>query len=86
MCDIAQSLGMHTIFIRYNPDPYKTKGRRYNPSDTKRKEFLMRVIEHCKKEIPTSETCYLRLSKLYFDGFSNSDFKLDDIDILKLAI
>lgn len=79
MCDIAQSLGMHTIFIRYNPDAYKTKGNKYNPSSTKRKEYLMKVIDYCKKEIPMPETCYLRLTKLYFDEFS--EFKLDDFKI-----
>ena len=86
MCDIAQSLGMHTIFIRYNPNSYRTNGIKYEPSDTKRKDYLMRVINYCKKEIPIEDTCYLRTTKLYFDNFSESNFKLEDIDIFNLAI
>ena len=85
MCEIAQSLGIHTIFIRYNPDQYKTDKHKYSPSDAKRKEYLMRVLKYCKEEIPDEDTSYLRLVKLYFDGFKESDFKLEDIDIYELA-
>lgn len=85
MCDIAQSLGMPSIFIRYNPDEYKTNKRKYNPTNYDRKKYLMSVIKHCKEKKPEKECEYLQLTKLYFDGFQKNTFELIPMDIVKLV-
>lgn len=84
MCDIAQSLGIPSIFIRYNPDPYKTSGRRYHPREGTRKKYLLDVIRQCKVSPPKQESEYLRVCKLYFDGFNKTTI-IDNVDLVKMS-
>jgi hypothetical protein len=76
MWEIAQSLGLPTIFIRYNPDAYKSKYRdyhkTYNPLPCARKKMLFHVLEFAKNAVSTQESEYLRIIKLYYDGFDKT--------------
>jgi hypothetical protein len=52
MVNISQSLGMKTVFIRYNPDSYKLRGKRQRVSTTERHRELKRRLDnfiHCIK-------------------------------------
>ena len=83
MCDIAQSLGLPTIFVRYNPDSYKTKGKRYDPRDGTRKKYLMRMLKYVKSLTPVDESEYLRICKIYYDGFVRDNFEMEVVDLLE---
>jgi len=85
MCDIAQSLGLPTIFVRYNPDSYLTNKKRYNPREGTRKKYLMSVLSHTKELIPKDESEYLRECKIYYDGFRKDHFELITIDLLEVS-
>ncbi len=66
MVNISQTLGMRTIFIRYNPDPYidDTK-KKYNPNPTIRKNILFKCIDRYKK-IPNH---YCEAEYLFYDNY-----------------
>ena len=63
MINISQSLGMPTIFIRYNPDKYKSVNQAMN---TKRHEILINWIKHLEKEPPD---VYCKALYLFYDEY-----------------
>lgn len=76
MWEIAQSLGLPTIFVRYNPDKYKSRYRdyhkTYNPLPSARKKMLFEALTRAKTFEITKDTKYLQTLKIYFDGFNKS--------------
>ena len=81
MVEISQSLGLPTIFIRFNPDQYTKDGVKYDPSDNERRKHLLKVLNWCRELVPPS---YLSVIHLYYDGFVK-EFKLTPIDVVELA-
>ena len=78
MLDIAQALGLNTIFIRYNPDAYKTpKGRIGRESNNKREEKLINTIKIYQKAIPLN---FLNVIYLYYDGWKGN-IELIELDM-----
>jgi len=72
MFNIGQTIGEPTIFIRYNPDKYKTFKKTYNPSFKKRmkilKQYLDCAINFKHKDI--AKLGYLSFIRLYYDGWN----------------
>ena len=78
MWDIAQALGMPTVFIRYNPDPYKTKGKRFDPPLETREHALVAWIRRFQTLEPTGH--FLQAMYMFYDEFTiPEDCKLDPV-------
>jgi hypothetical protein len=41
----------------------------------------MSILKHCKEEIPKEEKEYLRMTKIYFDGFKEEDYQIRNNEI-----
>jgi EsV-1-7 cysteine-rich motif len=70
MRNISESYHMPTLFVRYNPDEYKTTDNE-QVSERKRLERLKKVIQECKEYERIN--CVVGIIKLYFDGWKESD-------------
>ena len=67
MINVGQSLGMPTIFIRYNPDRYKTLSGRVETNEYKRMTSLKTQIEYwTSKQPPMDGCCYV--TYLYYNN------------------
>ena len=70
MKNIGQSLGGPKVwFIRYNPDPYRTDGDQYDPTQIRRHKSLLRTIKHCLAN-PPPETDFVTARYLYYNGYT----------------
>ena len=70
MVNISQSLMKPTIFIRYNPDPYKKNDelkRSEHENHNKRMEVLANIVD---KYLKTPPDVYLSVTYLFFDGWN----------------
>lgn len=81
MVNLSQTIGMPTVFIRYNPDPFKINGKTHNEPLHKRRETLLSWVQHIKKEIPIS---YLSFFRLYFDNYDKT--KIQPIEIIPMHV
>ena len=70
MVDIYTSLGMRTIFIRYNPDVIRINGKVHKIFKKNRMKVLLEKVKECINTIPEKE---LTVYKLYY----NCDDKKD---------
>ena len=67
MCDIGYSLGMRTVFIRFNIDKYKPVEGKAETREYKRFEKLKQVIEYFHQDVlPTDVACCV--TYMYYDG------------------
>jgi hypothetical protein len=46
MVNIQQSLGLYTVFLRFNPDPYKINNKTVPTTSKKRLDHLLSRIKH----------------------------------------
>ena len=70
MKNISQSLGGPKVwFLRYNPDVYRTNGRKYNPRQKTRHKTLLRNLKFCLSTNPP-ETVFITARYLYYNGYS----------------
>ena len=87
MGELAQALGLPTIFIRYNPDEFKgPKGRKIFSTEFKRKKLLLNQLSRCKthsillndseggktESIENFNKDFIIVLYLYYDGFDES--------------
>lgn len=82
MVNISQSLGMPTIFIRYNPDKYTgARGKTYNPTFNTRIKALKTVLDNClNMDInDVKERGYLSMIQLYYDGYGGGKYDFTTI-------
>jgi hypothetical protein len=67
MVNLNEDLMRKTVFVRYNPDAYKTSGRKQNPNWSTRtdllRKWLLRAFEF-REDMATME-----IVRLYFDDF-----------------
>lgn len=70
MINISQSLGMPTVFIRYNPDSYIKNGIRYCPDITERTSILKKSIDDTKNMIPHNWKGYCCVIYLFYDDYN----------------
>ncbi len=74
MREIAIALGLPTVFIRYNPDAYKTEGgQRGRAAPAAREKTLLLWLKHSMEVPPTQETPYIQVLYLYYDGWHSSE-------------
>jgi hypothetical protein len=73
MVNISQSLGLQTIFLRYNPDSFK--GGSVNLA--KRRDSLLKWITFLKTNPP--KEYFLSRVKLFFDGYNQSKTKIEGL-------
>jgi hypothetical protein len=68
MVNIAHAEGgMPLIFIRYNPDKYKTRTKRaMDPSHHARKDELLGCLHHALNNLPSS---FCEAHYLFYDGY-----------------
>jgi len=88
MWEIAQALGMPTIFIRYNPDTYRdAKGVKQDPAPAVREKVLIGWLDWASKLPPTDNgDDFLRVLYLYYDGHGRpEDTKLERVAPIPLT-
>ena len=68
MVNIAQALGLATVFVRYNPDRYDPGDGSKPFSQTKREKVLVEWIAHLLGMSPTSRGAFCDAVYLFFDG------------------
>ena len=78
MVNISQSVGMKTIFLRYNPDPFKSAGRKQNPGFTRRRDTVLRWLTYLRATEPEH---FLSVIHLFYDGYE--DGKVAVVPIFK---
>jgi hypothetical protein len=76
MINISQSLGMQTLFIRYNPDKYKVKTGNKILNEKKRLDELVNLLNHYKnKGLATFENIgFCLVTYLFFDDDNKEDW------------
>lgn len=75
MVNITGSLGMKTLFIRWNPDKYNPSQGRKQASKTDRLEALKRQLEYWR-ETPLPEDGMTFVIFLYFDADDPTEWKV----------
>ena len=82
--NIIYSLGMKTIFIRYNPDRFKVKNETRKSDFTKHKRYtiLKQYLDICLDQRYDFCNDYAREVKLFYDGFDETNVRFQKIDII----
>lgn len=80
MINISQSLGMKTIFIRYNPDNYKVNKIKQEISKSKRHIILLKNLNNMIK-MKSENLSYLNVLYLFYDEFDMKTNKLEEITL-----
>ena len=81
MFNIFQTIGMKTIFIRYNPDDYKVNGIKQNITKNKRHGMLLKCLNTMMKQNP-EKLDHLSVAYIYYDDFDEKNIELQKIDLL----
>jgi hypothetical protein len=81
MYNIFQTLGMKTIFIRYNPDDYKIKNIKQSPTKLKRQTMLLKQL-HVVSKLDPEKLDYLSVMYLFYDEFDEKNIPLEKIDLI----
>jgi hypothetical protein len=78
MINISQALGTQTIFIRYNPDTYKTDHKNKDPTHFKRMTELDIFLKYYMniKIDELKEQGFLSVIYLFFDNYDKTTVKL----------
>ena len=79
MFNLSQSLGLKTIFIRYNPDDFTAKGKKQNISKTKRHETLLKCLKTMTNK-KYDEIDFVSVIYLYYDEYCETDCKLEKVE------
>lgn len=76
MVNIAQSLGMPTFYLRYNPDPYRKplERRRFDhESSAIRLERLKFWLDYTLQNSPATFGDHVRVMYLFYDGYNDGE-------------
>jgi hypothetical protein len=78
MVNISQSIGMATIFVRYNPDGYKVPTGIKQFTARAREDVLIKWLTYLIKPeaCPITRGSYCDVLYLFYDGFNNDTEKL----------
>jgi hypothetical protein len=77
MWDITQALGMPTVFIRFNPDNYRTCSKVINTCIQERVETLVSWIRTIVERQPLPDV-FLSVLYLYYDGFTSCESAVEE--------
>ena len=67
----------HLLFIRYNPDKYKTIEGQKSETQLQRRELLIKII---KEKLKKRRFKHLGVMYLFYDGFSMDAIEIEPID------
>lgn len=81
MVNIFQSVGLPTIFIRYNPDKYLPEGRITKIEGDSSDKRMVKLEECIRKTMSTPPVVPLSVKYLYFDGWNGVE-TVDPITVL----
>ena len=81
MFNIYQTIGMKTIFIRYNPDDYKVDGVKQNITKIKRHGILLKYLNTMMLQNPENLD-HLSVTYLFYNDFDENNIELQKIDLL----
>jgi hypothetical protein len=85
MHQIYESLGMHCVFLRFNPDKFKVDGKLVKKMNmSERLDLLTKWVKKCIETPPTSEFERVKYKFLYYDDFNTSDTSFNILDDLLL--
>ncbi len=70
MVNITHSLGMPTLFVRYNPDKYKG----LQLTEKKRHKVLLHWLKWSLETKPKNKKEFLRVLYICYDGFDYTKF------------
>lgn len=73
MINISQSLGLKTVFLRYNPDSFKVGKDRLDPSKPTRHRTITTWLNYLLKHEPTN---FLSVMYLFYDEYDEKKFDL----------
>lgn len=79
MFNMSQTLGMKTIFIRYNPDNYKIQGKKQVTSKKKRHADLLKCLQ-TMKEKKVEEIDFVSAIYLFYDDYDERTVSLEKIE------
>lgn len=82
MINISQSLGLKTIFIRYNPDDYKINNKKQTVSTLKRHKVLKGWLNHLSMKEPIH---FLSTIYLFYDNFVEENVRINPIIKMEFA-
>lgn len=66
MINLSQSVGMKTVFLRYNPDVFKSHGRKCNPTVNHRHSTLLKWLTYLRSTVPEH---FLSAVFLFYDDY-----------------
>lgn len=76
MVNVSQSNGMRTMFLRWNPDKYKTRKGQKMDTTARRLDVLLEYVRHYQTTPPPD---FLNVIYLYVDDFVYGDAKVETI-------
>lgn len=84
MFNMSQSLGLKTIFIRYNPDDFKINNKKQIITKIKKHDILLKCLATMMKK-KTDDIEFVSAIYLFYDDYdaSNSDLEKIEIEIPK---
>ncbi len=80
MKEITQAFGMPCIFIRYNPDDYRSKEGKEIKMD-EREKILIKWIDLAMKSGPKRLEEFLRVVYLFYNGFDSKNTSFSNIEL-----
>ena len=80
MAQILEALSLPVIFIRFNPDSFKIKGKKQIVNMQKRLDTLEKWVSKCinLKWILTENESSIRIKHLFYDEYNDVDIKFEE--------
>ena len=71
MVNISQSFGIPTIFIRYNPDPFRTDDKKHDPTFSTRTKILKLCLDAALNITPDNLQLrgFCSMTRIFFNGW-----------------
>ena len=73
MQNLTQALGMRTVFVRYNPDQYRSNGIVDDPGHAQRMKVLGGWLRHMASASNVPTDMVTGAGYLYYDGYTQGD-------------
>ena len=80
MINISQSLGLTTVFIRYNSDSYKINGIIQKTSKQKKHTELLKCINTMSNQ-DVKQLAFLSIIYLFYDDYDETKCELEEIKL-----
>jgi hypothetical protein len=81
----AIGLGLHCIFLRFNPDNFRVAGKLQKVNMNERLKILVKWIEKCAEMKPDRELQPVKYKYLFYDEYNETDVSFLEIDDTQLC-